>query len=842
MHHLPIDDILPELTSSLQARNSVVIQAPPGAGKTTRIPLALLDAPWLGGKGIVMLEPRRLAATNAARWMASTLGEDVGGTVGYTIRFDRKVSRRTRLEVVTEGVLTRRLQSDSFLEGVGAVIFDEFHERSIHADLALALCRDVQQGLREDLRIIVMSATLDAAPVAALLDDAPVITSEGRIFPVDIRYLSEDYREPLPAAVARSVRLTLAETEGDILAFLPGAREIRRCRQLLEDGGPLPTSPVVTPLYGDLSFADQERAIVPAKHRKVILATNIAETSLTIEGVRVVIDSGYCRRLRFDPATGLDRLVTERISAASATQRAGRAGRLGPGTCLRLWSEHIQRTLIPTDPPEIATSDLTPVALDLAAWGVTDPASLAWLTPLPQAAYQEAQRLLVQLDAINSNGVITDTGRSMAELPVHPRLAHMLIKAAGRGLAYLACDVAAILSERDIVKNIVEGDVERSESDMLLRIEALHGWRSQRRLPSIDAAACRTVDRAAHHLRKLLNAGSGEAASSIDGDTVSLLLAWAYPDRIAMLRGGEGRRYLLSGGRGAVLSGRSRVHSEPLVVAYEVERGERGDDLIRQASALAPETLRREFAGGIVRVRTVEWDDREGRVSSREEERFGALILESRPAAATAEEVQNALVEGIVRGPGLQALRWSAVARRFMARVRLMARLFPDEGWPDLSEEKLLATLGDWLGPYLDGARRLSDVAAVDLMPLLQALLPWNLLRRLDEGAPTHLAVPSGSRISLDYGEDGTPVLAVKLQEMFGLADTPTVAWGRVPVLIHLLSPAGRPLQVTADLRGFWNGAYQEVKKEMRGRYPKHPWPDDPWTAVPTRKTKRHGE
>lgn len=835
---LPIEDILPQLTSSLQTHNSVVIQAPPGAGKTTRVPLALLDAPWLRGMGIVMLEPRRLAATNAARWMASILGEEAGGTVGYTIRFDRKVSRQTRVEVVTEGVLTRRLQSDPLLDGVGAVIFDEFHERSIHADLALALCRDVQQGLREELRIIVMSATLDAAPVAGLLGDAPIITSEGRSFPVNIRYLPEDSRDPLPISVSNAIRTALAVTEGDILAFLSGAGEIRRCYQLLQEGDTLPSSPLIATLYGDLPFAEQERAILPAERRKVVLATNIAETSLTIEGVRVVIDGGFCRRLRFDPGSGLDRLVTERISVASATQRAGRAGRLSPGTCFRLWSEHTQRTLIPADPPEIVTSDLTPVALDLAAWGVTDASSLTWLTPPPKASFEEARQILVQLDALDRHGMITEVGRRMAELPVHPRLAHMLTRAVGRGVAPLACDVAAIMSERDLVKASGGTALERSESDMLVRVEVLNGWRKGRRFAGGDAAACRTVDRSAQHLRRLLNIGKEHAVAGADADMVGLLLAWAYPDRIALRRGDSGRRYLLAGGRGALLSERSSVHDEPLLVAHVVERGERGDDLIRQASVLTLETFTREFSDDIVTERKVFWDEREGRVVSCEEERFGALVLGSRPSAATADEVRSALVEGIVRGPGLSALRWSTAARRFRARVRLMARLFPDEGWPDLSDEALLATLGEWLGPHLDGVRRLADAAAVDLLPPLQGLLPWNLLRRLDEGAPTHLVVPSGSRVPIDYGDDGAPALAVKLQEMFGLAETPTVAWGRVPVVVHLLSPAGRPLQVTADLRGFWNGAYQEVKKEMRGRYPKHPWPDDPWSAIPTRRTK----
>ncbi|RNC67581.1 MAG: ATP-dependent helicase HrpB [Desulfuromonadales bacterium] len=840
MNRLPIDDVLPQLRDALETHVSAVLQAPPGAGKTTRVPLALLDAPWLAGKGIVMLEPRRLAATNAARWMASTLGEEAGGTVGYTIRFERRVSRRTRIEVVTEGVLTRRLQADPLLEGIGAVIFDEFHERSIHADLALALCRDVQQCLREDLRIIVMSATLDAAPVAKLLGAAPVITSQGRSFPVDVRYLAQESRDTIPAMVCRAVRSALADAAGDILVFLPGTGDIRRCQTLLAEAGGLPASPLITPLYGDLPFADQERAILPAGRRKVVLATNIAETSLTIEGVGVVIDSGFCRRLRFDPATGLDRLITERISAASAAQRAGRAGRLGPGVCYRLWTEHAERTLIPVDPPEILITDLAPLALDLAAWGVVDVHSLSWLTTPPQASLEEARRLLAGLEALDCRGMITDTGRRMAELPVHPRLAHMLVKARERGLGLLACDVAALLSERDIVRD-GGSDRQRSSSDMLVRVDELEAWRGGR-WGMADRNACRTVDRSALHLRRLLGLGKGETGPRPDAESVGLLLAWAYPDRIALRRGREGRRYLLANGRGAELSERSTIHDEPLLVAHVVERGERGEDLIRQASVLSSGIFEKEFAAAIDRHRCVAWDEREGRVVSREEVRYGALVLESRPITATAEEVKSALVEGVMKGPGLAGFNWQPKAVQFRARVRLMERLFPEEGWPDLSDETLLSRLDHWLGPYLGGARRLTDLAAVDLLPALQACLTWDQRRRLDEDAPTHLLVPSGSRITLDYGDDGTPTLAVKLQEMFGLADTPAVARGRAPVVVHLLSPAGRPLQVTSDLRGFWNGAYQEVKKEMRGRYPRHPWPDDPWSAVPTKGAKKRGE
>ncbi|BEH10167.1 MULTISPECIES: ATP-dependent helicase HrpB [Geobacter] len=845
MNRLPVDDVIPDLLTALEQRNAAVLQAPPGAGKTTRVPLALLDAPWLNGKRIIMLEPRRLAATNAARWMARSLGEEAGATVGYAIRFDRRVSARTRVEVVTEGILTRRLQSDPLLEGVGAVIFDEFHERSIHSDLALALCRDVQAGLREDLRIIVMSATMAAAPVAALLGDAPVITSEGRNHPVVLRHIPPNDRENLPSAVARAVRIAARECEGDILAFLPGVGEIRRCGQLLADDPPL-HAPLVVPLYGDLPFVEQERAILPVPgRRKVVLATTIAETSLTIEGVRVVVDGGQTRRLRYDPASGLNRLVTERVSAASATQRAGRAGRLGPGTCYRLWPEHNQQALLAADPPEILIADLAPLALDLAHWGVSDPASLAWLDPPPRGALEEARNLLKSLDALDGQGMITETGRRMAELPLHPRLAHMLLRATERGLAPLACDVAALLTERDIVRPAGTGQAtERAGCDMLIRVEALEQWRQGRggRDHQVDSSACRAVDRVASHLRRLIAPdGKGHAVADPVRET-GLLLSWAYPDRIAQARPGGERRYLLANGRGALLSERSSLHGEQLLVAYLVERGERGDDLIRQASALDPARFHEEFSGDIYRRRTVVWDDREGRVIARDEVCYGAIVLESRPVSATGDEVRAALLTGLRVGPGITALGWPPAVRQFRARVRFLGRVCPVDGWPDLSDERLLETIEVWLGPFLGKARSLADLASIDLLTPLKALLSWDQLRRLDEGAPTHLTVPSGSRISLAYDAEGAPTLAVKLQEMFGCADTPAVAWGRVPVVVHLLSPAGRPLQVTSDLRGFWNGAYQEVKKEMRGRYPKHPWPDDPWSAVPTRRTKRSGE
>ena len=843
MTRLPIDDILPRIRDSLQMSPSLVIQAPPSAGKTTRVPLAILNAPFLGSRKIVMLEPRRLAAANAARWMASCLGEAVGRTVGYTIRFERKVSAETRIEVVTEGVLTRRLQDDPLLYDTGVVIFDEFHERSLNADTALALCLDVQQGLRNDLKIIIMSATLDGGPVARLLGDAPVVSSEGKSYPVQVNYLPHEAEGRCAEVAARAVGQALAETEGDILVFLPGGGEIRHCRRLLEEGG-MAASVLLCPLYGDLPYAEQERAIMPADRRKVVLATNIAETSLTIEGVRVVIDAGWSRQLRYDPATGLNRLVTVRLSAASAAQRAGRGGRLGPGTCFRLWTHHVQNSLVPFTPPEILTADLCPLALDLALWGVAAADSLSWLDPPPAPALNEGRRLLVRLGALDAAGRITSHGKAMAALPVHPRLSHMLLFARERGDGPLACDLAALLGERDIFPIAPSlGKKIASDSDLLDRVEALARWRGKgterERQTGIDAAACRAVDRTADHLRRLMGIRTLPVPSS--PGTIGLLLSKAYPDRIARQREPGSDRYLLANGQGGSLSPRSALHNAPFLVAVNMEGGERGDGLIHLASAVSRDMLRSECAADIVRLRVVEWDRHQGRVVASEEERLGSIVLASRPLTPLPDELRDALIRGITEDAGLSALQWTLEAEQFRNRAGFLARLFPEEAWPDLSDRALLSTLGEWLGSSLAGVKSLSGLAGMDILPSLRRLLTWQQAARLDVGAPTHITVPSGSRVNLHYPAEGPPVLAVKLQELFGLADTPTVAWGRVPVVLHLLSPARRPVQVTQDLKGFWNSMYPEVKKELKGRYPKHPWPDDPWQAVPTRHVKRRG-
>jgi len=819
----PIEAILPELIAALEARNVAVLQAPPGAGKTTRVPLALLKTKFCAGSRIVMLEPRRLAAVNAARFMAQALGEEVGQSVGYTIRFERKVSPATRIEVVTEGILARRLQSDPLLEGVGAVIFDEFHERSLTSDLSLALCRDVQLGLRGELRILVMSATLDAAPVAELLGGAPLVSSAGRSFPVDVRYLSAEPTQRLPESACAAVFRAIAETSGDILVFLPGAGEIRRCERIIKENAAADV--LVAPLYGDLPFAAQQQAILPAARRKVVLATNIAETSLTIDGVRVVVDTGYSRQLRFDPGTGLNRLETLRISAASSEQRAGRAGRQAPGICYRLWTEFTQRTLLPFTPPEIRVSDLSPLALDLALWGVRDPTSLSFLEAPPAAHLAEGRALLAKLGALDGSGSITPLGRLMAALPMHPRLAAMLLAGEALGAGALACTLAALLSERDIMPR---GSGSISDSDLLDRVEALEARH--------DPQACRSIERVASYFRKALRVPDGPVQA--DAALVGELLMTAYPDRVARERTAGSGRYLMANGSGARLSTRSNVRAQSFLVAVEVEGGGVEGE-IHLASGVTLEAVRSVCTSAITRGKRVFWDDREGRVVARDEERLGAILLSERQAKPSPEETTAALLQGIISGPGIAGLNWSPEAREFRNRVSFLSRVLPEEGLPELTDDYLSAELGNWLLPHLSGVRTLAALARVDLLMPLKGMLSWREQKLVDDGAPTHLSVPSGSRVRVSYPGHGEPYLAVKLQEMFGLAETPRIARGRVPVLIHLLSPARRPIQVTADLKSFWNGAYREVCKELKGRYPRHPWPDNPWEAQATRSVKK---
>ncbi|MDH5784819.1 MAG: ATP-dependent helicase HrpB [Chromatiales bacterium] len=839
MTTLPIDPLLPELLAALQRHPAVVLEAPPGAGKTTRVPLALLDeqlAPWLAGQTIIMLEPRRLAARNAALYMSGELGEQAGERVGYRVRFDSQVGPKTRIEVVTEGILTRRLQQDPELEGVGLVIFDEFHERNLHSDLALALCIDAQQGLREDLKLLVMSATLDGDRVGKLLD-APVLRSEGRSYPVEHHYLPREPEGRIPEVAASAVRRVLKEESGDILLFLPGAGEILRTLDLLK-GEPACVGIDLYPLYGDLPHSEQERAIKPspAGQRKVVLTTNIAETSLTIEGVRVVIDSGWQRIPRFEPRSGLTRLETVRVSRASATQRAGRAGRLEAGVCYRLWSETTQTGLVPHNNPEIIEADLAPLALELAQWGVADGSTLSWLDAPPAAALSQAQQLLQQLGGLDENLRITADGKAMARLPLHPRLAHMLVRADTTGQGALACDIAALISERDILRNS-KGE---GQCDFALRVTALRAYRekgaSGARAYGADVGACRAVEQAAKQWRRLLKI-QAENSAMVDGE-VGALLALAYPDRIARKRSEAGNRYLLANGRGAALF-RDCVASSEFIVAAALDAGNKGEGRIFSAAPITLSQLEDEFTEQLTWREEVVWDERSESVIARKVRGLGALILEeSKLNAIDGDAISAAMLNGI-RQMGLASLPWDEESRQIQARVCSLHQWLSDEEWPDLGDEKLLQTLGEWLTPWLNNISRRDHLKRLDLTAAIKALLGWERQQQLDELAPTHLTVPSGSRKKLHYSVDGTPpVLAVKLQELFGLDKTPALARGTQPVMLHLLSPAQRPLQVTQDLKSFWENTYPEVKREMKGRYPKHPWPDDPWSAEATARAK----
>ncbi len=835
---LPIEPVLAELLRTVAGSSNTVLQAPPGAGKTTRVPLALLDLAEIGAGRIVMLEPRRLAAVNAANRMACFLGEQAGETVGYTMRFERRVSSGTRIEVVTEGILTRRLQRDPCLEGVSLVIFDEFHERSLNADLSLALCLEVQREVRPDLKILVMSATLDCGPVAALLGNAPVVVSAGRSFPVEIRWLEDPGHLPIPVRMAAAVQRALGETHGDILAFLPGSGEIRVCGEMLREQ--LPGSlPAIHSLYGDLPFAEQQQAILAGPVRKVVLATNIAETSLTIEGVSVVIDSGLSRAVRHDISTGMNRLLTVRESRASAEQRTGRAGRLAPGVCYRLFGRHTFNAMTAFSPAEILVSDLSALVLELAVWGVRDPATLAWLDPPPAAALAGARELLRSLGALDKDGRATETGRWMAELPVHPRIARMLLR--GRDMVAVgpAAVLAALLAERDIFRYGPGEVAPLCESDLLERYEAITD-RGLRRDARVQAVAVRAVERTAAQLLRLMGTKDPGQVKALPGDeeTAARLLLAAYPDRVARQREEGSDRYLLANGRGARLSRKSGVRNRSWILAVQVDAGEKGEGLIHQACSLTSELVRSECGDRIVTERRVSWDVGQERVMAWEEEALGAVSLSRRQVVPSDDEAVPLLV-AVIRDSRLALLNWDREACRLRGRVRLVREAFPAEEWPDLGDERLLATLPEWLAPFLFGVRSRRDIFGLDVTAALRALFSREQLRLLEERAPTHITVPSGSRIEIDYVSGEEPFLAVKLQEMFGCADTPAIAGGRVKLLLHLLSPARRPVQVTRDLRGFWENGYREVKRELKGRYPKHPWPEDPWNAVPTAKTKR---
>ncbi|MGD9916705.1 MAG: ATP-dependent helicase HrpB [Paenirhodobacter sp.] len=809
-HRLPIDDVIPELRDALARAGRAVLMAPPGAGKTTRVPLALMDQ--IAGR-IVMLEPRRLAARAAAERMAESLGEAVGTTVGYRIRGEAKLSKATRVEVVTEGILTRMLQSDPELTGVGLVIFDEFHERSLNADLGLALAWEARGALRPDLQLLVMSATLDAEPVAALLDDAPVVRSEGRAFPVETRWLGRSLAPGLrlEAATAALIEEAVAETTGGVLVFLPGEGEIRRTEALLKNR--LPPEVAIRPLFGAMEFAAQRAAIAPVTAgRKVVLATAIAETSLTIEDIRTVVDAGRARRLRFDPASGMARLVTERVSRAEAEQRRGRAGRVAEGICYRLWTKGEEGALAAFAPPEIAVADLAGLALELAQWG-SDGSDLAFLTPPPPPALAEARALLENLGALKGTR-ITAHGRALAALPLHPRLAHMLVTAGPE-----AATLAAALEERDPIRG--------APADLALRLAAIanpgrfeadHPW-------PVHRGAVERIRLEAKRLARLVTPGT-------ERFSLAEQLALAYPDRIGLRRKGEAARYVLSGGKGAVVDESDALGKHRLIVASDLD-GDPREARLRQGVALADAELRRLYADQIRWQDVCEWSKREGRVVARRQERFGALVLEDRhwPEAPPA-----ALARGALDGLRQIGLTLSPAAARFRARVVIAREGNPD--LPDLSDEALLA--GDALLPFLTKARTEGDLRNLDLTEALRAQLDWGQMAELDRLVPSHFETPLGRRVPIDYSGE-VPTIEVKLPEMYGLTTHPTVGQKRHPLRIALLSPGAKPIQVTMDLPGFWDGSYAEVRKEMRGRYPRHPWPENPREADPTTRAKPRG-
>ena len=825
----PIDPLLPRIRASLATHPRLVLEAPPGAGKTTQVPPALLDEPWLAGRKIVMLEPRRVAARAAAHFMARQRGEDVGGTVGYRIRFENRVSASTRIEVVTEGILTRMLQDDPMLEEVGALLFDEFHERHLSADLGLALALDVQAGLREDLRIVVMSATLDGERLANLLD-APRLSSAGRSFPVSIAHFASRRDEAPEHQTRRAVEHALAQHPGDVLVFLPGQREISRVESLL---APSQAADILA-LHGELPVEAQSRVLQPDPdgRRRVVLATNVAESSVTLPGVRVVIDSGLAREPRYDPNSGFARLDVVNIAQASADQRAGRAGRVAEGWAYRLWPE--SQRLEPQRRPEMAQVELAGLALELAAWGDAD---LRFVDAPPPGALAAARELLHRLGALEG-GSITPLGRRMLALGTHPRLAAMLLAPRDRVEQALACDLAALLEARDPL---------RSRSDSLAeRWQALAAFRAGRIGPEASRSSLAALDQAAKQWRRRLRLDTApppDAPAHLLGD----VLLHAFPDRIGRQHPSDPYRYLLANGRSVKLFDDSTLYGERWIVASEL-RDEARDARVLRATPLDETRLREDFPQRFITEDRVLWDANTRGIAAVRETRFDRIVIESRPLAKPdPARYADALVDA-VRQLGLRALPWTPAQEQWRARVRCLRAWMPElEGLPDLSDAALLDSLDDWLKPALAGKTRLDALDEQAFGEALKSATPWAMRQKIDALAPTRIQVPSGMERTIEYAYDDetdapiAPVLAVKLQELFGLADTPRIADGRVPLTLHLLSPGGKPLQITQDLKGFWDRTYPEVKKEMKGRYPKHPWPDDPWSATATHRAKPRG-
>ena len=829
----PVHEVIGQLTKTLEQQPIVILQAPPGAGKSTVLPLLLLDEPWLNRKKIVMLEPRRLAARSVALRMAKILGEEIGNTVGYRVRFENAVGKSTRCEVVTEGILTRMMQSDNTLEGVGLVIFDEFHERSLQADLALALCLQVQQVLRSDLRILIMSATLDGDKLSAQLNQAPVITTAGKQFPVALRYIQPEKDAYVSVSTARVIRKAIREQDGDILSFLPGTGDIHRVQELLEAEN---LGVNIYPLYGDLPFQKQQEAILPNSEgiRKVVLATSIAETSLTIEGITTVVDCGQSRVPRFDPKSGLTRLETIRVTKDAADQRAGRAGRLGPGICYRLWSEATHHTLQPMRQPEILEADLAPLLLDLANWGIEDTKDLSWITPPPAGAVSQAKEILRQLGALHENK-ITPRGKEMLRLPTHPRIAHMLLEASAFDLFQrnqqnsnsflaLATDIAATLEERDPLNK-------NTGADLSLRIETIRKWRSGERV-SADRNILERIERLAASWRKIFRINQDNTIP-VDSD-VGKLLAEAYPERIARQLDKLGTRYKLVYGRVAKLPDHDALMRNSWLAIAQVDSGSGEGKIFLAAPLIESDLIHRAED-----KESVLWDNEKGIVAT-SEKRIGNVVLFSKPLSNVSNEVRIDILVKAFQSEGLKLLSWTDGHREWQARVISLRAWRLEESWPDVSDENLIRTAAAWLTPFLNAVYKPSDFQRLDVNQLISTLLPWELNNRLDQLAPARLLVPSGSMIKINYSINGdTPTLEVRLQEMFGLMETPTVNGGRMKVMLHLLSPGYKPVQVTQDLKSFWQTAYHEVRKELRMRYPRHSWPEDPWTAEAVRGAKR---
>jgi ATP-dependent helicase HrpB len=861
---LPIDAVLDELAQTLASRNAAVLVAPPGAGKTTRVPLALLDAPWVRDKKIIVLEPRRIAARASAERMAKTLGERAGETVGYRVRFGSKISRKTRIEVVTEGIFSRQILDDPELSGVAAVLFDEFHERSLDADLGLALARDAQTGLREDLRLLVMSATLDGARVAKLLGEAPVIASEGRAFAVETRYLGRKVDAPLERQMADAIATALRADPGSVLAFLPGAAEIRRSQNFLAERIHDATIEIV-PLFGALDAAVQDRAIAPAPqgHRKVVLATSIAETSLTIEGVRIVVDSGLARVPRYEPDIGLTRLETVRASRAAVDQRRGRAGRTEPGICYRLWDEPQTASLAAFTQPEILSADLSSLVLDLAQWGVSDPATLSFLDPPPAPALKEAKSLLHELGALDADGRITAEGQSLRALALPPRLSRMIVDSHQFGAGEEAAEIAAVLTERGLGGDSADLDVrlDQFRRDRVQRAtsarELARRWAAQ--VASSDArpsspSALGEEDRGggsttAVSARGTLTPnpspqGGGERADlRLPDEKIStgVMLAFAFPDRVARNRGNGS--FVLANGRGAAVEQTSSLARVPYIAVGELT-GTAAAGRVLLAAPITQAEIELHFVDQIETADEISFDRSAFALRARRKRTLHAITLSEAPLALTpSEATARILADGLV-AIGLDRLPWSKQSKQWRDRVMFLRKAQGEdkgESWPDLSDGALAARRADWLVPALYDKTSLKEFSAGDLSDALSTLLPWELRARLEREAPTHFEAPTGTMLAIDYEAEQGPTIAVRLQELFGLNSHPSIANGAVPLVLELLSPAQRPVQVTRDLPGFWRGSYAAVRSDLRGRYPRHPWPEDPANALPTRRVKPRG-